>query len=92
MDINFSENDVQKIASEVFGLAVEALEFTKDSHFQNENRTALQSGNARNITYRLGRTIYSYGIQNIFVVLYLYQIKSSPLHTCSIKLPVPLVI
>jgi hypothetical protein len=53
---SFSENEAKKLLSDTFDIASDALEFFNDICFQGENRETLNSRNARNITYRLGRT------------------------------------
>lgn len=56
MNFNISEDDAKKLLNTSFGVACDTLEFSRDIRFQGENRRVLQSGNAHNITYRLGRT------------------------------------
>jgi hypothetical protein len=53
---NFNENDAKKTLSDTFDITCDVFEFANDISFQNENRQVLQSGNARDIAYRLGRT------------------------------------
>lgn len=56
MSFNFSVDDAKKLLNVTFDIACDVHDFMNDIRFQSENREALQSGNAWNITYRLGRT------------------------------------
>ena len=56
MNTYFGENEAKNLLNDIFNIACGAFEFINDINFQSENRTALQSGKAWSITYRLGRT------------------------------------
>ena len=62
MNFNISEEEAKKLLNTTFGMTCSVIEFANDIVFQNENYKVLQSGNARNIVYRLGRTEERYDI------------------------------
>ena len=54
--MNFSIDDAIKLLNMTFGITCCVYEFVTDISFQDENRKILQTRNARDIVYRLGRT------------------------------------
>ena len=66
MNSNFSQEEAKTLIEGITGLFCDVLEFVDDVRFQRVNRDILESKNARDIAYRLGRTEERYG-KEIFI-------------------------
>jgi len=66
MNSNFSQEEAKTLIEGITGLFCDVLEFVDDVRFQRVNRDILESKNARDIAYRLGRTEERYS-KEIFI-------------------------
>ena len=56
MIFDFEGLDIDKLASDLFGIAKKTIDFAMDQRLKSENEDAMKSRNSRDITYQLGKT------------------------------------